>query len=185
MPEEESIPYTEDDIDDWVSRERDWEAVRRWEQYLLARRQSYFDERQRQLGNEYFSNSSQWEVIFEREWTVLEERLNCGIGLDEEVYDEFGEEFFDIKNDMLGELDEMTNNMDKESVENKTLTIYTFEDFVMLSNQGIFRDNIFILDPQRKWRKKVEETVMAYGYVNIERMNIRGDNYLVVSKEEY
>ena len=55
----------------------------------------------------------------------------------------------------------------------------------MLSNQGIFRDNIFILDPQRKWRKKVEDVVSSYGYTNIERIQIRGVNYLVVSKEDY
>ena len=185
MSDEESIPYAEDDLVDWVKREKDWNEVRRWEQYLLARRQSYFDERQRQLGNEYFSDTNQWNIIFDREWMVLEERLNSGIGLAEEVYADFGEEFFDLKNDLLTELNQLTDEFDTESVENQTLTVYTFEDFIMLSNQGIFRDSIFILDPQRKWRKKVEETIRAYGYVHIERMNIRGDNYLVVSKEEY
>ena len=49
----------------------------------------------------------------------------------------------------------MTENLESEVVgENRSLTIYTFEDFLMLSNQGIFRDNVFILDPQRKWRKR-------------------------------
>jgi hypothetical protein len=185
MPDEESITYTDEVVEDWMQKERDGDEVRRWEQYLLARRQSYFDERQRQLGNEYFSNTGQWGIIFEREWTVLEERLNSGIGLDEATYNEFGDTFFEMKKELISELDELTKGMDSESVENQTLTIYTFEDFVMLSNQGIFRDNIFILDPQRKWRKKVEETVMVYGYIHIERMQIRGVNYLVVSKEKY
>tara|TARA_R110000824_G_scaffold31661_5_gene102754 strand:- start:1559 stop:2116 length:558 start_codon:yes stop_codon:yes gene_type:complete len=185
MPKEESFTYSEEEVEDWVQREKDWDEVKRWEQYILARRQSYFNERQRQLGNEYFGDVGQWDIIFEREWTVLEERLNSGIGVDESTYNEFSDNFFEMKKELLSELDEMTEEMDSESIENQTLTIYTFEDFVMLSNQGIFRDNIFILDPQRKWRKKVEETVKVYGYIHIERMQIRGVNYLVVSKEKY
>ena len=83
-------------------------------------------------------------------------------------------------------MEEMTESLDSEYVgESEKLLIYTFEDFLMLSNQGIFRDNIFILDPQRKWRKKVEDVVSSYGYTNIERIQIRGVNYLVVSKEDY
>ena len=182
---DEDVTYSEEEIEEWVERDKSWETIADWQAYLLARRQSYLSDRQRALGAEYYSSSSHWDVIFEREWMVLEERLRGGVGLDTEVVDKFGLEFFNEDSDLLKELTDLTENMDSEEIEeNKTLTIYTFEDFLMLSNQGIFRDNIFILDPQRKWRKKVEEIIYSYGYAYIERMNIRGENYLVVSKEE-
>lgn len=183
---DDEVAYSDDELDEWVERDSEWKVVADWRAYLLARRQSYLADRQRSLGQDYYSSSAQWDVIFEREWMVMEERLNIGLGLDEDVLAHFGEDFFTEDNELMAELRNLTDGMDSEEIEeNVTLTIYTFEDFLMLSNQGIFRDNIFILDPQRKWRKKVEEIVKSYGYSHIERMVIRGENYLVVSKEEY
>ncbi len=69
----------------------------------------------------------------------------------------------------------------KEEVDsNNSYYIYPIEDFIMLFNQGIFRDKVFLIDPQRKWRKKVEEIMNTYGFNTIEWMTIRGDNYLFV-----
>ncbi len=183
---DDEVTYSEEEIDEWIERDSEWKDIADWRAYLLARRQSYISDRQRSMGQDYYSSSAQWDIIFDREWLVLEERLSMGLGLDEEVIDRFGQEFFKTDSELLAELNDLTEGLETEEMEdNKTLTIYTFEDFLMLSNQGIFRDNIFILDPQRKWRKKVEEIIRSYGYRYIERMNIRGENYLVVSKEEY
>jgi hypothetical protein len=114
----------------------------------------------------------------------MEERLNSGIGLDEDIIAEFGEDFFAAKDNLFKDMEDMADSFDSEYIgDSEKLIIYTFEDFLMLSNQGIFRDHIFILDPQRKWRKKVEDVVTSYGYTNIERIQIKGVNYLVVSKE--
>lgn len=182
----DDISYTDEEIEDWIKRDRDFVRLSEWNAYILARRQAYLFERQKVLGSEYYSNPIQWDNILDREWRVMEERLNSGIGLDKDIIEEFGEDFFTAKEDLFKEMEEMTESLDSEYVgESEKLLIYTFEDFLMLSNQGIFRDNIFILDPQRKWRKKVEDVVSSYGYTNIERIQIRGVNYLVVSKEDY
>jgi len=182
----DDISYTDEEIEDWIKRDRDFVRLSEWNAYILARRQAYLFERQKVLGSEYYSNPIQWDNILDREWRVMEERLNSGIGLDKDILEEFGVDFFTAKEDLFNEMEEMTESLDSEYVgESEKLLIYTFEDFLMLSNQGIFRDNIFILDPQRKWRKKVEDVVSSYGYTNIERIQIRGVNYLVVSKEDY
>jgi hypothetical protein len=182
----EDISYTDEEIEDWIKRDKDFIRLSEWDAYILARRQAYLFERQKVLGSEYYSNPAQWDNILDREWRVMEERLNSGIGLDKDILEEFGEDFFTAKEDLFKEMEEMTESLDSEYVgESEKLLIYTFEDFLMLSNQGIFRDNIFILDPQRKWRKKVEDVVSSYGYTNIERIQIKGVNYLVVSKEDY
>ena len=182
----DNISYTDDEIEDWIKRDKDFIKLSEWEAYILARRQAYLFERQSILGSEYYGNALQWDTILDREWMVMEERLNSGIGLDKDIIEEFGEDFFTAKEDLFKEMEEMTESLDSEYVgESEKLLIYTFEDFLMLSNQGIFRDNIFILDPQRKWRKKVEDVVSSYGYTNIERIQIKGVNYLVVSKEDY
>ena len=182
----EDISYTDEEIEDWIKRDKDFIRLSEWDAYILARRQAYLFERQKVLGSEYYSNPTQWDNILDREWRVMEERLNSGIGLDKDILEEFGVDFFTAKEDLFNEMEEMTESLDSEYVgESEKLLIYTFEDFLMLSNQGIFRDNIFILDPQRKWRKKVEDVVSSSGYTNIERIQIKGVNYLVVSKEDY
>ena len=180
----EDINYTDEEIEDWIKRDKDFVKLSEWNAYILARRQSYFFERQKVLGPEYYNNTSQWDSILDREWRVMEERLNSGIGLDEDIIAEFGEDFFAAKDNLFKDMEDMADSFDSEYVgDSEKLIIYTFEDFLMLSNQGIFRDHIFILDPQRKWRKKVEDVVTSYGYTNIERIQIKGVNYLVVSKE--
>jgi hypothetical protein len=180
----EDINYTDEEIEDWIKRDKDFVKLSEWNAYILARRQSYFFERQKILGPEYYNNTSQWDSILDREWRVMEERLNSGIGLDEDIIAEFGEDFFAAKDNLFKDMEDMADSFDSEYIgDSEKLIIYTFEDFLMLSNQGIFRDHIFILDPQRKWRKKVEDVVTSYGYTNIERIQIKGVNYLVVSKE--
>ena len=185
MSEKETHAYTDEDIEEWVQRDVDWDKIKRWQSYILGRRQSYLHDRQRAMGAEYFSNASQWDMVFEREWMVFEERLKGGIGVDDSLLNELGEDFFDTKQYLLDEINSIHDEFDSEQIdEDKTVKVYTLEDFIMLSNQGIFRDTIFILDPQRKWRKKVEDIVRTYGYNYTERIKIGGVNYLVVSQEE-
>jgi hypothetical protein len=170
-------------LDEWVNQDMKWNKMNQWQSYLIASRQSYFLDRQQTLGSEYFSNTSSWDIVFEREWNIIAERMNSGIGIDEEVLSIFGKDFFKDKEELLQEYDDYFQELKKVDLgENSNLLIYTFEDFLMLSNQGIFRDEIFLLDPERKWRKKVEKVVRSYGYNTIERINIEGENYLVVTR---
>jgi len=153
-----------------------------WQNYLLSSRQSYLIDRSNSLGNEYFSSRQEWDVIFEREWAIVEERMNVGIGVDEEIISLLGSDFFKNQDELLAELRATMELEEYDIEEGNTLTIYTFEDFIMLSNQGIFRDEIFLVDPQRKWKKKVGAILSQYGYNTIEHMIVRGENYLVVSR---
>lgn len=185
MTSEETPAYSDEEIEEWVNREVDWERIRRWQSYLLAKRQGYMVDRQRAMGSEYFTDTNQWDVIFSREWAALEERMNAGIGVDEDILEEFGQDFFQIRDTLLDEIEVLYAEIeDKHDDGESQLTIYTYEDFLMLSNQGIFRDKVFILDPQRKWRKSVEKTLSDYGYNKVERILIQGVNYLVVEREE-
>lgn len=178
--ETDSPEYTDLEIEDWVQKDRAWEMLDDWQKYVLASRQSYLMERQQSIGLEYFSNSVQWDSIFEREWSIIEERMNAGIGVPNEIMELYGLDFFRDKEALLEEIQQMMPH-EKEQVESgDSFYIYPIEDFVMLFNQGIFRDKVFLIDPQRKWRKKVEEIMNTYGYQEIEWMTIRGDNYLFV-----
>ena len=145
-----------------------------WRQYLLTRREQYMTDRARGIGPEYDQNRLQWDSIFEREWGIMEERLNAGIGLDtlEElrIKNQFGEEFFEKQmNDLIAaEVHQVATEFDELPIsDNKTLPYVFYEDFVMLSNQGIFRLDEFLLDKSRKWEKKVMEDLGAYGYQKV------------------
>tara|TARA_R110000824_G_scaffold190510_1_gene372055 strand:+ start:1023 stop:1577 length:555 start_codon:yes stop_codon:yes gene_type:complete len=177
--------YFLEQVDEWLELSKGWDNLKKWQSYVFSRRQEYFSGRQRSLGAEYHFSPQQWDNVFEREWTVMEERLKAGIGVDTFLLDDLGSDFF-VENDaLLQEIADLESELDmEETEEGNTLVVYTLEDFVMLSNQGIFRDSVFILDPQRKWRKKVENLVRSYGYDSIERIKIREVNYLVVSKTE-
>tara|TARA_R110002153_G_scaffold3711_4_gene17774 strand:+ start:1218 stop:1781 length:564 start_codon:yes stop_codon:yes gene_type:complete len=158
------------------------EVLSDWQNYLLMSRLSYLGDRRQSLGSEYFHSTSDWEHIFQREWAIIEERMNAGIGVDEDIQSLYGKDFFKNSAELLAEID---SSMELEIIEiegKSPLTIYTFEDFIMLSNQGIFRDEIFLIDPQRKWKKKVREILIQYGYSTFENMVIRGEHYLVVTR---
>lgn len=42
---------------------------------VLRRKTSFFDERRRAVGTEYYSNRDFWERMWENEWNMLNERL--------------------------------------------------------------------------------------------------------------
>lgn len=198
MPSDEIIDLQSDDdiegreqivnqdlpfLDEWVKQDMKWNKMNQWQSYLMASRQSYYLDRQQTLGSEYFSNTASWDIVFEREWSIIAERMNSGIGIDDEALEIFGKDFFKDKDELLQEYEDYFQELKKVDLgDSNNLLIYTFEDFLMLSNQGIFRDEIFLLDPERKWRKKVEEVVKSYCYDTIERITIEGENYLVVSR---
>lgn len=48
----------------------------------------------------------------------------------------------------------------------RELTIYTYSDFTMLHNQGIFRESSFVLDHTGKWKKNVMAELQSYGFVS-------------------
>tara|TARA_R110001583_G_scaffold59526_3_gene176970 strand:- start:2023 stop:2592 length:570 start_codon:yes stop_codon:yes gene_type:complete len=173
--------FSDEDIDSLVEREKDWNMISDWQALLLAKKQSYTLSRINSLGYEYYNDTRQWDVIIEREWNILENRYNSGLGLEQEIIQSFGKDFFTKKQELEDEMDIISSEMEKRAYGSEQLTVYTYEDFLLLSNQGIFRDEIFIVDPQRKWKNKVIEHLKDYGYNSFEKIDIMGRRCIVVS----
>ena len=95
--------------------------------------------------------------------------------------------FFQNHQFLLNEIKEITSHLETTEItiqnERKILTIYTFEDFLMLSNQGIFRESIFILDPQSRWKRKVSKLLTEYGYETVQSLMIEEERFYVISKK--
>tara|TARA_R110002020_G_scaffold431749_1_gene641781 strand:- start:249 stop:740 length:492 start_codon:yes stop_codon:yes gene_type:complete len=138
-----------------------------WIAYLLSRKAEYLKSYRHDIGREYNSNSAWWDSLAEREWEVIEERLKAGLGVEAQIKNQLGEDFFErqLANE---EIELVATEFETiEAGDYGPLTIYTIHDFAMLSNQGIFRAEKFLIDKQRKWEKKTIQEVEEYGYTHI------------------
>ena len=152
---------------------------------MLAKKQSYTMSRINSLGHEYYNDTKQWDILIEREWIILEGRYNSGLGLEKEILETFGEDFFTKKQELHDEFLELYKDMEKREYGSQTLTVYTYEDFILLSNQGIFRDEIFIIDPQRRWKVKVINHLKDYGYDIFDNIEITKDHHFYEGIQKY
>tara|TARA_Y100000992_G_scaffold187024_1_gene126562 strand:+ start:347 stop:772 length:426 start_codon:yes stop_codon:yes gene_type:complete len=120
---------------------------------ILHRKIAFMEDRRRSLGPEYYSSKEFWDRMWQQEWEALEERLN----------------------NPEGELDMPIDTVPMvfPTLEYKghLLHLYTYSDFSMLHNQGIFRDNHFFIDRTGKWTKNVIKEMKAYGYVYQDTIN--------------
>lgn len=153
-----------------------------WSNFIVGERLTYIEGCKRDIGYEYEANRKDWDYLFERDWVLIEERLRSGIGVPKHIRDLIGDEYFKRVEIVDTNIESMLEEVETYQKEEETLRIYTYEDFIMLSNQGIFRDEIFIIDPQRRWKKKVKESIMDYGFSQIEIIEIAGGVYFVVSR---
>lgn len=112
----------------------------------LHRKTAFMDDRRRSLGPEYYSSKEFWDRMWEQEWENLENRLS-GSQIDD-----------------LEPMDTLPMVFPMMEHEDKLLNLYTYSDFTMLHNQGIFRDTKFFIDRAGKWTKKVIQEMKAYGY---------------------
>lgn len=143
--------------------------------YLQARREQYVAERVRLLGQEYEESRSAWDAVFETEWRVMEERLRAGARLGGPLgfglATQFGEDHLDRELAQLLEEEIRLVSSEFEDLElpalGYSLPYIYYDDFVALSNQGIFRVAEFLLNRQRRWEKKVVEELAVYGYQRI------------------
>ena len=128
---------------------------------LLRRKNAYMEERKRTLGTEYYSSKQFWDRMWENEWGSLEERMN-------------------ITMENLGESDDIILELPTIEYEGETLTIYTFEDFSLMHNQGIFRETKFLIDKKGKWTKNIVNEMKTYGYEHIKTIIISREKYLIM-----
>ena len=138
-----------------------------WGNYLVSRKTDYLKSFRHDIGREYNSNSAWWDSLAEREWEVIEERLKSGLGVEAQIKRQLGEDFFERQ--LANEEMELVATEFETIVagDHGELSIFTIHDFSMLSNQGIFRANKFLIDKQRKWEKKTIQEVEEHGYVHI------------------
>ena len=119
---------------------------------LLHRRFAFIDERRRSLGPEYYSAKEFWDRMWDAEWESFEARLNNPPP--------------EIEN-----MDILPISFPTIEYKEQWLHLYTYADFCMLHNQGIFRDNLFFIDRTGKWTKNVIEELKAYGYEHLHTIN--------------
>jgi len=128
------------------------------------------------LGAEYDSQKQRWDAIIEREWLIFSETLRGGDDVSIAIRQQMGDDFFTRQ---LTE-DPIDYDFEKFQVGRQTLTLYHIEDFIMLANQGIFRDVVFLIDKGRRWEKKVLKGLEEYGYTITGHHQVDEEDYLIV-----
>ena len=146
------------DIDKIISAIEDDEVSE-----LLRRKNAYMEERKRTLGTEYYSSKQFWDRMWENEWDALEERMK-------------------ITPQDLEELDNVILELPSIVYGGETLTLYTFEDFSLMHNQGIFRETKFLIDKKGKWTKNIVNESKTYGYEHIKTITISREKYLIMGE---
>jgi len=154
--------------------------------FLAARRESYMAERRRDLGDEeYNPDRAQWDSIWESEWRVIEERIRGGasVGPSARALEAaYGEDYVDrvAEAALEDEIRLVASEFAEVTSDDGSLTLpyVHYEDFISLSNQGIFRLDQFLMDRQRRWERKVTEELATYGYQRIGHATVDGDRLL-------
>ena len=159
-----------------------------WIEYLNNRRRDYIEERKRIIGPEYNTNKAHWDQLFEQEWLMMEERLRAGFGVNDQIKAQFGDDFFEavqIKALMEEDIHLVTDDWELIEVvgaSEEELPLVYYEDFVMLTNQGIFRLEEFLLDKGRRWERKIVEDLAQRGYQKVGNITYDSEVYIHVSK---
>tara|TARA_R110000803_G_scaffold173093_1_gene235828 strand:+ start:711 stop:1133 length:423 start_codon:yes stop_codon:yes gene_type:complete len=126
---------------------------------FIRRKSAYLEDRKRALGTEYYSAKSFWDRMWDAEWDSLNERMK-------------ETEIKDIKMELL------PIEFPKLNYEGDFLNLYSFDDFSLLHNQGIFRENKFLIDRRGRWTKKIVAEMKTYGYKHLK--TITKEKYLVM-----
>ena len=154
-----------------------------WLEYLTSKRGDYLKDRKINLGLEYDADRQRWDTIIEREWEMMAERLAAGIGVEDPIKQQMGEDFFERQ--LMEQLEDMhmvASEFHEIEYNEKVMPFVYYEDFIMLAHQGIFRLEEFALDKGRKWEKKVRELLSSYDYEIIGYIDLFEEVYLHVIK---
>jgi len=112
---------------------------------VIHRKTAFMEDRKRSLGPEYYSNKPFWDRMWEQEW----EQFNLHSQTQTEIIEDI--ETVPIVFPQIEYKDQMLN-------------LYSYSDFTMLHNQGIFRSEMFFIDRTGNWTKKVIKEMQTYGY---------------------
>jgi|TARA_R110002110_G_scaffold150598_6_gene342690 hypothetical protein len=118
----------------------------------LHRKIAFIDDRKRSLGPEYYASKDFWDRMWEMEWEQLETMLR-------------------EPPQMIEEMTTVPTTFPKIDYQDKALNLYSYSDFSMLHNQGIFRAELFFIDRTGNWTKKVVREMTTYGYKYLKTIN--------------
>ena len=141
--------------------------------FLATRRESYMAERRRDVGDEDYNPP----VPMERHLRIGMARHRGAIVVEpasatpNNLEAAYGEDYIDrVAAEALDEeIRLVCSEFQEVTTDDGTITLpyVHYEDFISLSNQGIFRLDNFLLDRQRRWEKKVVSELSTYGYQRI------------------
>jgi len=112
---------------------------------VIHRKTAFMEDRKRSLGPEYYSNKSFWDRMWEQEWEQFELHSNA-------------------EPQIMEDMETVPMVFPQIEYKDSLLNLYSYSDFTMLHNQGIFRSELFFIDRTGNWTKKVIKEMNTYGY---------------------
>ena len=112
---------------------------------IIHRKTAFMEDRKRSLGPEYYSNKPFWDRMWEQEW----EQFNLHSQNQTEI---------------IEDIETVPMVFPQMEYKDQMLNLYSYSDFTMLHNQGIFRSQMFFIDRTGNWTKKVIKEMQTYGY---------------------
>ena len=112
---------------------------------VIHRKNAFMEDRKRSLGPEYYSNKPFWDRMWEQEWEQFELHTN-------------------ETPQVMEDIDIVPMVFPQMEYKDQMLNLYSYSDFTMLHNQGIFRSEMFFIDRTGNWTKKIIKEMRTYGY---------------------
>jgi len=119
---------------------------------VIHRKTAFMDDRKRSLGPEYYSNKPFWDRMWEQEWEQFELHSNA-------------------EPQIIEDMETVPMVFPQIEYKDSMLNLYSYSDFTMLHNQGIFRAEMFFIDRTGNWTKKVIKEMNTYGYEYLKTIN--------------
>ena len=119
---------------------------------VIHRKTAFMEDRKRSLGPEYYSNKPFWDRMWEQEWEQFELHSNA-------------------EPQIIEDMETVPMVFPQIEYEDSLLNLYSYSDFTMLHNQGIFRSELFFIDRTGNWTKKVSKEMNTYGYEYLKTIN--------------
>ena len=102
-----------------------------WLEYLSSKRNDYLKDRRINLGMEYDANKQRWDAIIERDWEMMAERLAAGIGVEDPIKQQMGEDFFERKlMEQLEDVHQVASEFHEIEYKEKLYPFVYYEDFI-------------------------------------------------------
>ena len=127
-----------------------------WLNYISARKQEFITSSIDTIGAEYLDNRRFWDTQFEREWSIIAERLESGFGLTDDILQIVGADFFKTNEVVfyhdLSDLSEKIHKYKKNSFERKKIARNGKKMYFKYFNSTIVAD--FILSKTFSYTSK-------------------------------